>query len=131
MLIIGKKMLENTQNTNSLPKVIQELINNDFDVIINKSGYLVKGFYGNNPRNSTFINSDDYVGSLLIRVENSGTYGYDFKGKKHLLNNFEDVIKLNHHIWKNFIKDEQYKKVDEHWFKFLYSYGLLEINPKK
>lgn len=124
-------MLENTQNTTGLPKVIQELINNDFDVTLNKSGYLVKGFYGNNPKHSTFVNSDNYVGSLLIRVENSLAYGYDFKGKKHLLNNFEDVIKLNHHIWKNFIKDEQYKKVDDSWFKFLYSHGLLEINPKK
>lgn len=124
-------MSENTQNTYNMPKVIEDLIKNDFDVTLNKAGFLVKGFYGNNPKNSGFIHNDDYIGSLLIRLENGQIYGYDFKGKKHLLNDFVDVIKLNHHVWKNFIKDDQYKKVDEKWFNFLYSNGLLEINPKK
>ncbi len=116
-----------------LPAVIEEAIALNFDVIVNRHGYLIGGFYGSNPKASGLIDNDNYIGYALLldSTKEDVMIGFDQKGKKHAVANFDDLIKLNHHVWKNFIKDAQYKTVNAAWFKHLYDKGMLEINPKK
>lgn len=116
---------------NMIPQVVREAVDAGFDVVLNKSGYFIGGFYGNNPKTSLMVQTDDYVGYVLVTQNNGLVEGYDYKGKRHALTDFDALVNLNHHIWKNFVKDDKYKKVDKKWFPFLYEKGLLEINPKK
>lgn len=130
-----QELKQNTQAMRVLPVVIEEVIGLGFDVIVNKNGYLLSGFYGCDPRASGLISNDNdkYVGYVLLVDSTQGDImiGFDHKGKKHSIANMDDLIKLNHHIWKAFIKDSNYKQVNTRWFKFLYEKGMLEINPKK
>jgi len=130
---MNKDVKTETKLVRVLPTVLEEAIAYDFNITINKSGYLIGGFYGLNPKSTGLLMDDSYLGHvLLIETDNeNGLIGFDHKGKKHLITNFEDLVRLNHHVWKNFIKDPQYRTVNSQWFKHLYDRGLLEINPKK
>lgn len=114
-----------------LPPVIEEAITHGFDIVLNKHGYLVEGFYGMLP-----FEGDDakkFKGHALLVASNKEDIllAIDPKGKKHPIANFDDLIKFNHHVWKHFVKEEPYKIASQIWFSHLYNKGMLEISPKK
>jgi hypothetical protein len=110
-----------------LPSIIEETLNNNISVELATNGYYVSGFYG--------INSEKgKTGYAFIQEtsEPDTLVAYDNKGAKHVLKNFEDLVKFHSHIWGTFFKlSEDYRKPDMKWFPFLLQYNALNITPSK
>lgn len=111
----------------TLPKLIEELIEKNFTVILSNNGYYIEGFYGleTNPKYKGYVFAQDTSESNTLVV-------YDVKGHKTLIKNFENLVEFNSLIWGAFIKlDEEYKKPNMKWFSYMFEYGYLNITPGK
>lgn len=108
-----------------LPKVIEEVLKNNIEVRLTSNGYYVDGFYG--------LGADKGQLGFAFAQETSEPdtlVFYDNKNAKHVIRNFEDLVKFNNHVWGAFFKlSEDYKKPDLKWFSFLLQYGVLSITP--
>lgn len=113
-----------TQPARKIPKVIEEALKNNIPVTLSKEGYYVGGFYGLNADTSNegfaFANETSEPDTLVF---------YDSKNHRHLVKNFDDLIKFNHHVWHLFHKSDEYKKPHILWFGFLLQNDLLNITP--
>lgn len=111
----------------TLPKLIEELIEKEFTIILSNNGYYIEGFYGleTNSKHKGFAFAQD-------TSESNTLVFYDTKGHKHLIKNFENLVEFNSTIWGSFIKfAEEYKKPNMKWFPYMFEYGYLNITPGK
>jgi hypothetical protein len=106
-----------------LPSLVNELLNLNIPVRLSSKGYLIGGFYG--------LGDNDNKGFALA-LENSNFEHLvllDNKGHKHLIKSFEDLVKFNNFIWGVFFKQDEFKKPDALWFKYMLELGVLNITP--
>lgn len=105
-----------------LPELIVELIKLKIPVSLSEKGYLVHGFYG--------LNKYGYAELLETEKENQYVV-YDSKKKEYLINNFEDLVRFNSHVWKLFYneKKDEYIDADEHWFSYLTKFKCVRSVP--
>lgn len=110
-----------------IPAIIEETLSNNIAVELASNGYYISGFYG--------LNSDKGKTGYVFIQETSdpeSLVAYDNKGTKHLLKNFEDLVRFNNQVWATFFKvSEDYRKPDMKWFPFLLQYDALNITPSK
>lgn len=106
-----------------LPDLINEILDKKFSVRLTNKGYLISGFYG--------LGDDENKGFASVQETNTGSLiFFDNKGHKHLITNFEDVVKFHNYIWGVFFKiSDEYKKPDINWFPYMLQYGVLNITP--
>lgn len=108
-----------------LPKLIEEVLKHNIPVRLSSNGYYIGGFYG--------LNADKDNSGFAFAQETSEPEAlvfYDNKNGKHLIKNFEDLVKFNNHVWGAFFKlSEEYRKPEILWFGFLLQYGVLSITP--
>lgn len=121
--LLGIEVLEFPNRT--LPKLIEELLEKNIPVRLSKNGYYVAGFYGLNSDNENkglaFCQDTNEANTLVF---------FDNKGHKHVVKNFEDLVKFNNVVWGNFFKlSEDFKKPDNLWFMYMLQYGVLSITP--
>lgn len=107
-----------------LPSLVEELLEKNIPVRLTKKGYLVGGFYGlgdNDNKGFASFQETDKVNTLVF---------FDNKGREHVVESFEDLVKFNNFIWGIFFKlSEDYKKPDLLWFQYMLHYGVLSITP--
>lgn len=107
-----------------LPALVEELLEKNIPVRLTKKGYLVGGFYGlgdNDNKGFATFQETDKANTLVF---------FDNKGREHVVESFEDVVKFNNFIWGVFFKlSEDYKKPDLLWFPYMLQYGVLSITP--
>lgn len=128
---------KNKKNTNTiktsdkpnrqLPKLIQSVLDKNFLVLMNSSGYYIEGFYG-------IKNADAPVGYIFCQetTEDGTLLFIDSKGHKHYVKSFEELASLNSIVWGQFFKQsEDYKKPNAKWFGFMLELGVLNITPNK
>lgn len=108
-----------------LPKLINELLEKNFTILLTKNGYYVEGFYG--------INANEGKIGYAFGQETSEAnvlVFFDSKGHKHLIKSFEDLVKFNSHVWGIFYKvAEEFKKPNAKWFSYMLELGALNITP--
>ena len=117
------KIVENP--IRKLPKLINEVLEKDFSVILSKNGYYIEGFYGlnieTNKKGFAFAQETEEEEILIF---------YDAKGHKHTIKTFEELVNFNSLVWSYFFKmSEQYKKPDQKWFGYMLELGTLNITP--
>lgn len=107
-----------------LPALVEELLEKNIPVRLTKKGYLVGGFYGlgdNDNKGFASFQETDKANTLVF---------FDNKGREHVVESFEDVVKFNNFVWGVFFKlSEDYKKPDLLWFQYMLQYGVLSITP--
>lgn len=117
------KIIENP--VRNLPKLINEVLEKNFSVILTKNGYYISGFYGLNQENGKkgFAFGQETTNPEVLVF-------FDSKGHKHLIKSFEDLVNFNNHVWGLFFKlSEEYKKPNSEWFHYLLDLGVLNITP--
>ncbi len=110
-----------------LPKLIQSVLDKNFLVVMNSSGYYIEGFYG-------LKHSDAPIGYIFCQeTTEEGTMLFlDAKGHKHYVKSFEELASLNSIVWGQFFKQsDEYKKPNAKWFGFMLELGVLNITPNK
>lgn len=118
----GLKIVDNP--VRQLPAIINELLEKNFSIILSKNGYYVEGFYG--------LNHDGKTGFAFGQETNEPNtlIFFDSKGHKHVIKNFEDLVKFNSHVWAVFYKlSDEYKKPNTKWFGYMLELGALNITP--
>jgi hypothetical protein len=107
-----------------LPSLIEELLEKDIPVRLTKKGYLIGGFYGlGNNENKGFVFSQETDKENILVF-------FDNKGREHIIQSFEDLVKFNNFIWGIFFKiSEDYKKPDLLWFQYMLQFNVLNITP--
>lgn len=107
-----------------LPALVEELLEKNIPVRLTKKGYLVGGFYGlgdNENKGFASFQETDKSNTLVF---------FDNKGREHVVQSFEDLVKFNNFVWGVFFKlSEDYKKPDLLWFPYMLQYGVLSITP--
>ena len=89
-----------------------------------KKGYLVGGFYG--------LGDSEYKGFATAQetTKDNTLVFFDNKGREHIIQSFEDLVKFHNFIWGVFFKvSEDYKKPDIMWFQYMLQYGVVSITP--
>lgn len=116
-------------NNRVIPTLIEDLLAKNIPVILDKEGYLVGGFYGAEVEGRKDIG----VGFVMLKdADQEGTFiAFDYKGKKHPIHTFHDLVVLNNNVWRGFYKQAEYRRAHPLWFDFMYEYGVLEIVPGK
>ena len=107
-----------------LPQLVEELLEKNIPVRLTKGGYSVGGFYG--------LGDVDSKGFAFCKETNQPNtlVFFDNKGREHLVESFEDLVKFNNSIWGVFFKlSDDYKKPDFLWFQYMLQYGVLSITP--
>ena len=106
-----------------LPALIEELLEKNIPIRLTKKGYLVGGFYG--------LGDSDNKGFATAQETNKSTIiFFDNKGREHLIETFEDLVKFHNFIWGVFFKvSEDYKKPDIMWFHHMLQHGVVSITP--
>jgi len=109
-----------------LPKLINELLEKNFEIILTKNGYYVEGFYG--------LHSGYKIGYAFGQetTEQNTLVFYDAKGHKHLIKSFEDLVRFNGKVWGSFYKLNNgcdYKKPNPKWFNYMLELDILNITP--
>lgn len=110
----------------TLPKLLEEVIEKDFVVVLGKDGYYIEGFYGLNPNmlNGGYVLAQDTTIANALALTDS-------KGNRHLVKTFEELVFFHSMVWGSFFKSSaEYKKPNPKWFPFLLEYGALNISPK-
>ena len=118
----GVTVLE--QPSRKLPQLVEELLEKNIPVRLTKKGYLVGGFYG--------LGDGDNKGFASLQETNKENtlVFFDNKGREHVVESFEDLVKFNNFVWGVFFKlSEDYKKPDFLWFQYMLQYGVLSITP--
>lgn len=107
-----------------LPALVEDLLEKNIPVRLTKKGYLVGGFYGlgdNDNKGFASFQETDKANTLVF---------FDNKGREHVVESFEDLVKFNNFVWGVFFKlSEDYKKPDLLWFQYMLQYGVLSITP--
>lgn len=119
----GLKIVDNPSR--SLPKIINELLEKNFSIVLTKNGYLVEGFYG-------LSHDTQHVGFAFGQetTDNNVLVFFDAKGHKHVIKSFEDLVRFNSLVWGVFYKvSEEYKKPNPKWFLHMLELGALNITP--
>lgn len=109
-----------------LPGIIQEALNKNFSVLLNKKGYFIEGFYG--------IKHESGVPGFIFAqetTENNTLVFFDAKGHKHYIKDFNELVSLNSFVWGQFYKSEEFKKPNAKWFGYMLELGVLNITPSK
>lgn len=109
-----------------LPNIIEELLEKEIPVTLAKDGYYVGGFYGLNEN----IDKKGFAFAQETSEENTLLF-VDSRNNKHLVRDFEDMVRFNNHVWGLFFKSEEYKKPDTLWFGYMLEHGVLNITPGK
>lgn len=107
-----------------LPPLVEELLEKNIPVRLSKKGYLVGGFYG--------LGESDNKGFASFQETNKPNtlVFFDNKGREHIVESFEDLVKFNNSIWGVFFRlSEDYKKPDFLWFQYMLQHGVLSITP--
>lgn len=107
-----------------LPSLIEELLEKNIPVRLTKKGYLVGGFYGlGDSENKGFATAQE-------TTKDNTLVFFDNKGREHVINSFEDLVKFHNFIWGAFFKvSEDYRKPDIMWFQYMLQYGVVSITP--
>lgn len=107
-----------------LPRLVEELLEKNIPVRLSKKGYLVGGFYGlGESENKGFA-------SFQETTKDNTLLFFDNKGREHIIESFEDLVKFNNFIWGVFFRlSEDYKKPDFLWFQYMLQHGVLSITP--
>lgn len=111
----------------NLPKLIGELLNKNFSVVLTQNGYYIEGFYG-------IQQNESFKGYIFAQeTTEDGTLAFfDAKGHKHYIKTFEELASLNSIVWGQFYKTtDEYKKPNAKWFGFMLELGVLNITPNK
>lgn len=118
----GVEVLPSPNRT--LPNLIEELLEKNFNVVLSKDGYFVNGFYS--------LSTNGKKGYVFIQdtTERNVLVAYDHKGNPSAIKNFNDLVKFNSQIWSVFYKLEEHKKPDMFWFPYMLELGVLNISPK-
>lgn len=107
-----------------LPPLVEELLEKNIPIRLTKKGYLVGGFYGlgdNDNKGFAFFQETDKTNTLVF---------FDNRGREHVVNSFEDLVKFNNFVWGVFFRlSEDYKKPDLLWFQYMLQHGVLSITP--
>lgn len=107
-----------------LPVLVEELLEKNISIRLTKKGYLVGGFYG--------LGEGENKGFASFQETNKPNtlVFFDNKGREHIVESFEDLVKFNNFIWGVFFKlSEDYKKPDLLWFQYMLQHGVLSITP--
>ncbi len=110
-----------------LPKIINELIEKNFSIVLNQKGYFVEGFYG-------ISNETSFTGYIFAQEtsEPNTLVFFDAKGHKHYIKSFDELVALNSVVWGQFYKvSDAYKKPNAKWFSYMLESGVLNITPGK
>lgn len=107
-----------------LPSIIEEILEKNIPVRLTKKGYLVGGFYGlGDSENKGFATAQE-------TTKDNTLVFFDNKGREHVIQSFEDLVKFHNFIWGVFFKvSEDYKKPDIMWFQYMLQYGVVSITP--
>lgn len=109
-----------------LPALIEELLEKNICVILSKDGYYIEGFYGLNEN----IGKKGFI--FAQETTEDGTLVFnDARNSKHLVKNFEDLVKLHNHVWGQFFKQEEFQKPDTNWLSYMLEYDVLNLRPGK
>lgn len=120
--VAGAKTLD--QPSRKLPSLVDELLEKNIPVRLSKKGYMVGGFYGLGE-----LENKGFASFQETTKENTLVF-FDNKGREHLIESFEDLVKFNNFIWGIFFKlSEDYKKPDLLWFQHMLQNGVLSITP--
>ena len=108
----------------TLPKLIEELLEKEFIVLLSADGYYVSGFYGLNPKseNFGFAFAQDTTETNALAFE-------DAKGYKHLVRNFTELVHFHSLVWSQFYKEDEYKKPNAKWLSHMLELGAVNITP--
>ena len=107
-----------------LPKLIEELLEKDFTVILSSDGYYISGFYGisTQPDKLGFALAQDTSEVNALALEDS-------RGYKHLVRNFTELVHFHSLVWSQFFKDDNYKKPNPQWLPHMLELGAVNITP--
>lgn len=107
-----------------LPSLVEELLEKNIPVRLTKKGYLVGGFYGlGDSENKGFVTAQE-------TTKDNTLVFFDNKGREHVIQSFEDLVKFHNFIWGVFFKvSEDYRKPDIMWFQYMLQYGVVSITP--
>lgn len=107
-----------------LPKLIEELLEKDFTVILSANGYYISGFYGINPKSDkigfAFAQDTSELNTLALE---------DAKGYKHIVKDFKELVHFHSLVWSQFYKDDGYKKPNPKWLSHMLELGAVNITP--
>lgn len=121
-LLNGVSILD--KPSRKLPSLVEELLEKNIPVRLNKKGYSVGGFYGlgeNENKGFASFQETNKPNTLIF---------FDNKGREHIVESFEDLVKFNNVIWGVFFRlSEDYKKPDFLWFQYMLQHGVLSITP--
>lgn len=108
----------------TLPKLIEELLEKEFTVLLSADGYYVSGFYGLNPKTDKagFAFAQDTSEANVLAFE-------DAKGYKHIVRSFTDLVHFHSLVWSQFYKDDEYKKPNPKWLVHMLELGAVNITP--
>lgn len=121
---LGVEILEKPKRI--LPSIIEELLDKNISVILSKDGYFIEGFYGLNEnigkKGFVFAQETNEDGSLIF---------LDARNSKHVVKNFEELVRFNNHVWGQFFKQDEYQKPDTNWLSYMLEYDVLSLRPGK
>lgn len=115
--------------TRLLPILIEDLVKKGFPVQISENNYLIGGFYGLNDTGFATLSEIDLKESGLNDTDNDSMIAFDGKNKPHLIRTFDDLMKFNLMIWKQYYKQPEFSCLDSHWYPFVIQSPYISITP--
>lgn len=108
-----------------LPPLIELIMEKGISVKLTKEGYLIGGFYGLNNGYLQLFEQDST--STISNVD--ALIAMDNRKKMHVINHFDDLIKMNLTIWKVYSKEKEFKHLDNEWYPHIIGSEFISITP--